>query len=493
MRPAGPGRGEPHPGDRTASQDRPAAGDRTSSQDRPATWRGALEADPLGLAGRRPVEETEDAQAPSGAAQLWAVLRLAAVIAAVIAVGFLAGVGETVVLIAVLMACIMAHEAGHLATAKAAGIKVTQFFVGFGPRLWSVRRGETEYGVRGIPLGGYCRIVGMNNLEEVAPADEARTYRQAPIWRRLTVDVAGSATHFLIAIVVLFAMFFWTGDSGFYLNSATSVPASNPIVEIDGLKVGNQVVKSPAQQAGFRPGDRIVAVDGRHFSNWAQLSGFIQDHPDVRLDVTVERGGRLLHLYPVPVNRNDVHLAGPGAPPLPKVGSGNQPVGFLGVAIGGVVHSGFAASVSDAGGAWVTVSAETLDAFGRLFSFRGVSNYVHMLTSQRAANSPSNGVRFESPVGVVRLLHQAGQQGLPTVLWLVAVINISIGIFNLLPLFPLDGGRVAVALYEAVRSRRRRPYHADLAKLLPLFYAGLALVMFLGASALFLDLRDLVA
>ena len=95
-------------------------------------------------------------------------------------------------------------------------------------------------------------------------------------------------------------------------------------------------------------------------------------------------------------------------------------------------------------------------------------------------------------MGIVRLLHQAGQSGLPTVLWLLAVINLSLGIFNLLPFFPLDGGHVVVALYEGVRSRRRRRYHADVAKLLPLFYAGLALILFLGASALFLDLRDLV-
>ncbi len=116
-----------------------------------------------------------------------------------------------------------------------------------------------------------------------------------------------------------------------------------------------------------------------------------------------------------------------------------------------------------------------------------------MLSNQKAADNPgTGGVRFESPVGIVRLLHQAGQSGLPSVLWLLAVINLSLGIFNLLPFFPLDGGHVVVALYEGVRSRRRRRYHADVAKLLPLFYAGLALMLFLGASALFLDLRDLV-
>ena len=193
----------------------------------------------------------------------------------VVGLGFAAGAGETVLLVLALIGCIVAHEFGHFITAKAAGIKVTEFFVGFGPRLWSVRRGETEYGVKAVPLGGYCRILGMNNLEEVDPADEPRTYRQAPVGRRLSVALAGSAMHFLIAIVVLFAMFFWTGDNGNYLASPSALPASNPIVEIDGLSTG----ASPAQLAGFHLGDRIVAVDGRHFTNWAQLSGYIQAHP----------------------------------------------------------------------------------------------------------------------------------------------------------------------------------------------------------------------
>jgi membrane-associated protease RseP (regulator of RpoE activity) len=436
-----------------------------------------LEADPLGLTQHRTWDEPELTPPQQRAA----LLRLIVIVAAVIGLGYAAGAGETVLLVLVLILCIVAHEFGHYITAKAAGIKVTEFFVGFGPRLWSVRRGETEYGVKALPFGGYCRIIGMNNLEQVDPVDEPRTYRQAPLWRRLSVAVAGSAMHFLIAIVVLFAMFFWTGDIGNYL-SAPAASASNPIIEIDGLSTG----ASPAQKAGFQLGDRIVAVDGHPVTTWAALTKLIQSSVGKQLDMTVLRHGQLKQLLPVPVSRSGVQLKGGQ-----QLGPAPAGSGFLGIAESPIVHSSLGQSLSRAGGAWVHIGALTLGAFGHLFTLNGVHNYFHMLSSQKAA-STSN-VRFSSPVGIVRDLHQSTQTGLPEVLWLIAAINLSIGIFNLLPIFPLDGGHVAVALYEGVRSRRRRRYHADVAKMLPLVYLGLAIIVFLGASALFLDLRDLTA
>jgi len=445
-------------------------------------WRQALEADPWRLATHREYEYPE----PEGRSQKADLVRLALAVAIVIGLGFAAGAGETVLLVIGLIGCIVAHEFGHFITAKSAGMKVTQFFVGFGPRLWSVHRGETEYGVKALPLGGYCRIIGMNNLEEVDPADEARTYRQAPLWRRLSVALAGSTMHFLIALAVLFAMFFWTGDASNYITSPSAVPATNAIIGIETFTSG----KSPAEKAGFTFGDRIVAIDGHSFRTWKQMSDYISAHPNQQLDVTVKRRGSLVQLHPVTVDRNAVTIAGPNAPALPSAGKNPTPVGFLGIQVSPVVHSSLGQSVSRTGGAWVQVSSKTLDAFGHLFSFHGISSYLHMLTNQKAADNPT-GVRFESPVGVVRILHQGSQSGLPNVLWLIAVINLSLGIFNLIPLFPLDGGHVVVALYEGARSRRGRRYRADVTRMLPLFYLGIGLILFLGLTALFLDLRDL--
>jgi len=442
----------------------------------PVGLSAALRADPFGLATHRHGEDPEPAPGSSG----WALARLGLVLAAIIGLGYLAGVGETVLLVFALFACILLHELGHFLTAKAARIRVTEFFVGFGPRLWSIRRGETEYGVKALPLGGYCRIVGMHNLDEVEPEYEARTYRQKPVWRRLSVSLAGSAMHFLIALCVLFAMFFWTGDAGNYL----PIPASSPIIAIDRLSTG----PSPAQKAGFELGDRVLAVDGHHFSTFEQLATFVEARPDTRLAVLVDQHGKRVVLHPTTANLAEVEVRGVGASALRTT----KPTGFLGIEVSDVVHSSFTASISEAGGAFVHESALTLDAFSRLLTLHGISDYAHMLVSPKAAAHPADGVRFESPVGIVRLLHTAAGDGLPTVLFLLAVINLSLGLFNLIPLLPLDGGHVAIALYEGVRSRRHRPYHADVAKLLPLFYLAIAALVFLAVSSLFLDIRSLL-
>src|SRR5436190_24171139 len=173
-----------------------------------------------------------------------AYLPLAIVIALLLAIGIF-GSWWAFLIVVSLIVCVFLHELGHFLTARRAGMKVTEFFLGFGPRIWSFRRGEVEYGIKAIPAGAYVRILGMNNLEEVPPADEARTYRQQGYWSRLSVAVAGSAMHFLIAIVLLVAVI-----AGFGLQRDTA------------WRIGQVSSNSPAVVAGLQPGDKVVAIDG---------------------------------------------------------------------------------------------------------------------------------------------------------------------------------------------------------------------------------------
>ncbi len=409
--------------------------------------------------------------------QRGALLRLALVVVCGLVVAKLAGALDTVLIVMALLLMIVLHELGHFLTAKWAGMKVTEFFVGFGPRLWSVRKGETTYGVKALPLGGYCRILGMTNLEVVSPQDEARAYRSRPTWRRLSVAFAGSFMHFLMAFVLLVVLFAGPGDIG---NLVGNPPADNPIAAVDGFATG----RSPAQEAGLRPGDRIVAVNGHRFAGWSQLTAYLRARPGQLVVLSVERAGHRFTTRPVRLaDGSKVVVEGDKAPLY------SRPTGLLGVEAG-PVRFGLLGALEHAGssfGSIATVSVSRLVA-----TIGSPGNYVNMLQSQKAADNP-HATRFVSPVGVVVLAHEAAQIGWSEVLYLLVLINIFVGFFNLVPLLPLDGGHVAIALYEKARSlRARRPYHADVNKLAPVLYAVLAVLAFYAISSLFLDLRDVV-
>jgi membrane-associated protease RseP (regulator of RpoE activity) len=386
-------------------------------------------------------------------------------------------VGKTVAVILAIVLMIVLHEFGHFIMAKWADMKVTEFFVGFGTKLWSFRRGETEYGVKALPVGGYVKIIGMNNLEQVDPADEPRSLRQKPYWRKLSVLVAGSAMHFLIALVLLFSLFAFVGRPG---------DPTFTVRQVYSLNTG----PSPAQQAGIQSGDRIVSVDGIRFKTWVDQAIYIEGKPGVRLDVEVDRHGQVIHLFPTPVDLAKVQVSGVGSSSLTR----DKPTGFIGVeSYVPTVRTGFLESFSKTGGSFVDLSARTFDALGGLVTAHGVSSYGHMLVNQKAADSPTATNRFVSPVGIVRIAHQATQNGFSDVLFLLILINIFVGIFNLLPLLPLDGGHIAVATYERLRSRKGRKYHADVMKLMPLTYAVVLLLAFIFVSSVFLDVRDLLS
>jgi membrane-associated protease RseP (regulator of RpoE activity) len=392
------------------------------------------------------------------------LIRLLAGVAVVVALALTTGAFPTVVVIVALLVIVMLHELGHFLTAKWSGMKVTEFFLGFGPRLWSVRKGETEYGIKAIPAGGYVRIVGMNNLEQVPPADEPRAYRQQTFPRRLAVALAGSTVHFLLAYFLLYAL-----AAGFGLR------------HLDHWEVGTLsrlgTGEAPAVEAGLRLGDRVVTVDGRPADDWEALRDYIRDRPGERVRLLVERDDQPIE---VPVTLADRNPEG-------------EKVGFLG--IGPTfprVREGPVEAVWSSGGELGNITSLSARALASFFTPSNLGDYADQLAGKPQAGDEGEAGegsnRFLSPVGFTRVASQAADSGASEVVMLLVLINVFVGMFNLVPLLPLDGGHVAIAVYERIRSRHGRRYHADVARLLPLTYAVVAVIVTLGVTSLWLDI-----
>jgi membrane-associated protease RseP (regulator of RpoE activity) len=401
------------------------------------------------------------------------VVELVAAVGLIVLVAVVAGLTDLLIVIACIVVMIMVHELGHLLAAKRGGMKVTEYFLGFGPRLWSFRWGETEYGIKAFPLGGYVKIPGMTNLEEVDPADEARTYRQQPFHARLLVAVAGSAMHFLMALVLLWALLALVG-----------VPNADK-VQIQGVApVGGK--PGPAAVAGIQPGDVVVSIDGKPVAgSLGALTGTVRDHPGTPVTLIVDRGGRTRTLTVTPADGRSVHEAGVVAP------AGDAPYGVIGVSLGSPVERATPLhALASTGSDLVHFSWASIVGVGHLFSPSGVVQRFDQVTNAKAAQqAAANGTRVESIVGAVRTAGQAAQAGLGDLLLILISINLFVGIFNLFPMLPLDGGHVAIAVYEKIRTGRRKVmYHADVAKLMPFTWLMLTFLGVLFATSLLTDI-----
>ncbi len=393
-----------------------------------------------------------------GPEQRASVARLVAVMVAVVLAAAVTHTTSVLIVVVALVIMIMLHELGHLVTAKLGGMKVTEYFLGFGPRLWSVRRGETEYGIKAIPAGGYVKILGMTNAEEVDPADEPRTYRQRPFHNRLLVAVAGSAMHGVMAFVLLWGLFVFIGAPQ---GNAVAISGFAPLAH----------GADPARSAGLRPGDVVVRVDGASVRSASVLQKVIEHHAGTPITLVVSRGG---------ADRTIVVT--------PQAATGAK--GHIGVLIGApVVRSGPVESVGKAGQLFGRVVTGSFAGIGQVFSASGIQNYVHDLTSAKAASQAAQtGDRPQSIYGAARIAVQGAQAGATQLILVLVTIIIFVGIINLFPMLPLDGGHVVIAVYERIRSRRGRMYHADVNKLTPVVWAFVLLLGFVVVTSLYLDI-----
>jgi membrane-associated protease RseP (regulator of RpoE activity) len=366
----------------------------------------------------------------------------------------MAGTVGTIGFFVALIAVIVVHEFAHFGVAKAFGIKVTEFFVGFGPRIWSTRRGETEYGVKWIPAGGYVKIAGMNPYESVAAEDEPRTFGAKPIWQRALVIAAGPATHFVLAFV-LFAL---------WLVLVGQPDVRSPLVAEVAPTLKDS--PSPAAVAGLEPGDRIVAIAGIEDPTDLELVTYTRAHVGEPIPFTIERDGEVFEVVLTPV--------------LATV-EGEQ-VGRIGVILGLAREAeGLAGAVT--GGATLVWNAlsDTVGNLGRVFGPEGIGRVFRLLftDAQRARTDPA------SVVGIGQVANQtASGENAGDLLFLFAVVNVFIGFLNLLPLPPFDGGHLAMLAIEKLRGGRP----VDMRKVVPISVAVVGFFVLFTASIIYLDI-----
>jgi membrane-associated protease RseP (regulator of RpoE activity) len=382
--------------------------------------------------------------------------------------------------IAALCFIVTMHELGHFLTAKWAGMKVTEFFLGIGPKLWSFKRGETEYGIKLVPVVAYVKIIGMNNLEEVDPAEEARSYRQGAFHKRLIVVCAGSAMHFLMVLIALWGLLVFHGGPGGHILNENLQPTSWKIAAVqDG---------SGAAAAGLQPGDRITVFDGQPVANQNELHNLIQPAAGKTVSLVVRRGDQDVSLTATVGSDNGKGLLGinmePVYPPDQKVGAlAAVPRALQEFGTGSVeVVKGIGGVFSPSGIGSLFSQVSTANDQGPVVSNPGGS------TGSGGSSAPSND-NANRPVSIIGIAQIGSQVGFYDLLVLMILVNLFFGIFNLVPLLPLDGGHAAIAIYEKIRSvRLGRPYRADIAKLMPLTYAVVGVMLMIGVSAMYLDI-----
>jgi len=394
---------------------------------------------------------------PAGPSPLSSGLATAAILGLLVWLGF---TNPWMLVFAVgILISVFLHELGHFITARWTGMKATQFFLGIGPRLWSFRRGETEYGLRAVPVAAFVRIIGMSNLDEVPPQDEARTYRQQSYPKRMLVISAGSLMHIVIAILLLFSVFGARGE----------------LRDVDGARVVALEKGGPAELAGVESDDIITGIDGTAVADPEELGEIVRtSQPGDPVTITVRRDGELRDIEASLGANTDEDSPNFGRAML-GVGT-NEGAEFVDVSIATAATK----SVTELG------PVTWQSAKGVFTVLNPVNIYSHVV-----GDNDDITTRPTTLVGVTQVSGVIGDsQGLVGVIYLLAILNVFVGVFNMFPLLPLDGGHAAIATYERLRSRNGRRYFADITKMMPFAVAVMAVLLVLFMSGLYLDVTE---
>jgi membrane-associated protease RseP (regulator of RpoE activity) len=359
-----------------------------------------------------------------------------------------------------LLTSVMFHELGHFLTARKFGMRVSEFFVGFGRRIWSITRGETEYGIKAIPAGGYCRIEGMTPSDEMPAGEEDRAFIRASSLKKLIVLGAGSTAHFILGFLLIFSIFFAVGYT----------TITSDISEVKGGSV--------AESAGFLPGDHIYSINDVKVENWAKDAEQINASQGAKMHFVVLRGDKEVDIY---------------VSPILDAESNRYKLGV--VTALGTERDGLIDSASQASRATWFLTKESVK------SLIALPTKVPQLFRQTFMNEERDPNGLVGVVGAARVSGEAvgsdklnSNERLTTFILLVASLNIFVGIFNLLPILPLDGGHMAVAIADEIRAffarlrKKARPAPIDVNVLTPI--TGVVVIL-LGILTVLLVIADI--
>jgi membrane-associated protease RseP (regulator of RpoE activity) len=369
----------------------------------------------------------------------------------------------------------MVHEYGHYITAKRYGMRVTEFFLGFGKRIWSTQRGETEFGIKAIPAGGYCKISGMSVRDEM-PADIAhRAFYKARTREKLVVLGSGSVLHFILGFLFLFILFTGVGvvkSLPIIQEVLPCVPAKTECTSSDPI--------SPAKQAGLLPGDEVVGINGVRNLEWSEISPVLRESAGKQISLVILRDGSEINIDLVAATRT----------------VDGEDRGFIGIVNKyGLVKENPISAIGS--------SAEaTAQLFvGSIKALIGLPQQIPTLIRQTFLGEERGTDGLVGIVGVARATGETASSSnltmgekIATFLLIIASLNIFVGIFNLIPILPLDGGHIAVALFEGARRQiyrirgRTEPGKVDIEKLTPITVIVLVALIFLTALLLIADI-----
>ncbi|MFP5283633.1 MAG: M50 family metallopeptidase [Actinomycetes bacterium] len=421
--------------------------------------------------------------------------------------------GGALLFFALVMASIALHEIGHLVPGKLFDVKTTQYFVGFGRTLWSRRRGETEYGVKMIPLGGYVRFIGMYppgrrapagkvraartgllqamadnaraaEWQDIRPEDDGRLFYQKTTWQKLVIMAGGPTMNLLLAFVILLGVTAAYGINRTQLTVQAVQPCVVAADAVDQSCTGKP--PTPAAASGIQPGDRVVAFNGQPIESWEEMSAAIRTNLDGPAQITVERNGQRLELSPVATVIT-------GVPDEWDPGK-RVPAGFYGVTPEVARERGGPLVVLEDMWRMTEQTAHALVAFPA----KVYHTAADLVTGQpRDRYGPMSIVGASRAAGEVAATDRIDAPGkLATLFLLLGSVNLFVALFNFVPLLPLDGGHIAGALYEGLKRRLARlfgrpdPGHVDTAKMLPVAYGVGALLLVSGVVLILADLID---